>query len=122
MTQTINRRRFLKLAGASAGTACAASSTQVFASINKKSGGKHKNILYIMSDDHTTQGFGSYGSRLAKLNPTPTLDKLAAEGTLFEQAHCTNAICSPSRAAILTGQYGHVKPRHAPCRAPARAS
>ena len=66
------------------------------------------NIIYIMADDHTTQGFGVYGSRLAKLNPTPTIDRLAKEGMLFENAFCTNSICTPSRASILTGQYGHI--------------
>lgn len=66
------------------------------------------NILYIMSDDHTTQGIGAYGSRLARLNPTPTIDRLAKEGMLFENVFCTNSICTPSRASIMTGQYGHV--------------
>ena len=66
------------------------------------------NILYIMSDDHTTQAIGAYGSRLAKLNPTPTLDKLAAEGRLFTNCFVTNSICTPSRACVLTGQYNHV--------------
>lgn len=61
-----------------------------------------------MSDDHTTQGFGVYGSRLASLNPTPTIDRLAHEGILFENVFCTNSICTPSRASIMTGQYGHV--------------
>ena len=63
------------------------------------------NILYIMSDDHTTQAFGVYGSRLAALQPTPTIDRIAHEGILFENAFCTNAICTPSRATIITGQY-----------------
>jgi uncharacterized sulfatase len=63
------------------------------------------NIIYIMSDDHTSQAFGVYGSRLAKLNPTPTIDRLAQEGILFENAFCTNSICTPSRATIMTGQY-----------------
>jgi N-acetylglucosamine-6-sulfatase len=63
------------------------------------------NILFIMADDHTTQAIGAYGSRLAKLNPTPTIDRLAKEGVLFDNAFCTNAICTPSRATILTGQY-----------------
>ncbi|WP_395730437.1 sulfatase [Prosthecobacter sp.] len=63
------------------------------------------NILYIMSDDHTSQAVGAYGGRLAKLNPTPTLDKLAAEGMRFDRVFCTNSICTPSRATILTGQY-----------------
>ena len=66
------------------------------------------NIIFIMSDDHTTQGFGVYGSRLASLNPTPTIDRLAHEGILLKNVFCTNAICTPSRASIMTGQYGHV--------------
>ena len=65
---------------------------------------KKPNIIYIMSDDHTTQGFGIYGSRLAALNPTPNLDALAKEGIIFENAFVNNAICVPSRAAIITGQ------------------
>ncbi|MDW7694912.1 sulfatase [Flammeovirgaceae bacterium SG7u.111] len=69
---------------------------------------KKPNIIYIMSDDHTTQAFGVYGSRLAGLNPTPTLDKLAADGMYFTNAFCSNSICTPSRATILTGQFGHV--------------
>ncbi len=66
------------------------------------------NIIFIMSDDHTSQAFGVYGSRLAALNPTPNIDRLAHEGILFENAFCTNSICTPSRAAIMTGQYAHV--------------
>jgi len=66
------------------------------------------NIIYIMSDDHTTQGIGAYGSRLAGLDPTPTIDRLAKEGMLFESVFCTNSICTPSRASIMTGQYGQV--------------
>ena len=65
------------------------------------------NILYIMSDDHTSQAVGAYGSRLARLNPTPTIDRLAKEGMLFENCFVTNSICSPSRACVLTGQYSH---------------
>jgi len=65
------------------------------------------NILFIMSDDHTSQAVGAYGSRLAKLNPTPTIDRLAREGILFQNAFVTNSICTPSRASILTGQYPH---------------
>ena len=65
------------------------------------------NVIFIMSDDHTTQAFGCYGSRLAELNPTPNLDRLAAEGMVFDNALVTNSICTPSRACILTGQYPH---------------
>ncbi|NNG09018.1 MAG: sulfatase [Arenibacter sp.] len=63
------------------------------------------NIIYIMSDDHTTQGFGIYGSRLAGLNPTPTLDKIANEGIIFDNCFVNNSICTPSRAAIISGQH-----------------
>lgn len=63
------------------------------------------NILYIMSDDHTSQAIGAYGGRLAKLNPTPNIDRLASEGMRFDRVFCTNSICTPSRASILTGQY-----------------
>lgn len=65
------------------------------------------NILFIMSDDHCSQAVGAYGSRLAPLNPTPTVDRLAREGMLFENCFVHNSICTPSRAAIMTGQYAH---------------
>ena len=66
------------------------------------------NILFIMSDDHTSQAVGTYATVLKDLNPTPTIDTLAAEGITFDNAFCTNAICTPSRACIITGQYPHV--------------
>ena len=66
------------------------------------------NILFIMSDDHTAQAVGAYATLLKDLNPTPTLDKLANEGIVFDNAFCTNAICTPSRACVITGQYDHV--------------
>ena len=66
------------------------------------------NILFIMSDDHTAQAVGAYATVLKDLDPTPTIDSLAAEGMTFDNAFCTNAICTPSRACIITGQYPHV--------------
>ncbi len=63
------------------------------------------NILFIMSDDHTSQALGIYGSRLASLNPTPNLDMIASEGMIFDNVFCTNSLCTPSRASIITGQY-----------------
>ena len=50
------------------------------------------NILFVMSDDHTTQAVGVYGSRLAPLNPTPTIDALANEGMVFENVFCTKCL------------------------------
>ncbi len=66
------------------------------------------NILYIMSDDHAAHAVSAYGGRLAEVAPTPNIDRLAREGALFTNAFCTNSICSPSRACVLTGQYNHI--------------
>ncbi len=66
---------------------------------------KQPNIIFIMSDDHTAQDIGAYGGRLADLNMTPNIDKLAAQGMLFKNVFCNNSICTPSRASIMTGQY-----------------
>ncbi|MEM9158159.1 MAG: sulfatase [Verrucomicrobiota bacterium] len=57
------------------------------------------NILFIAIDDMRPE-FGCYGSELAI---TPNLDRLAEDGLLFERAYCQEAICSPSRASIMTG-------------------
>lgn len=64
------------------------------------------NILFMMSDDHTTQAIGMYGSRLSRLDPTPALDQVAREGTTFDNVFATNALCAPSRATIISGQHG----------------
>jgi len=66
------------------------------------------NILFIMSDDHCARALGAYGLRLAPLDPTPNLDALARQGMLFDNVFCTNSICTPSRATIMTGQYSHI--------------
>ncbi|MEM9081600.1 MAG: sulfatase [Verrucomicrobiota bacterium] len=66
------------------------------------------NVLFIMSDDHTWQALGCYESRFNVLNATPTLDRLAREGMVFDHVFCNNSICTPSRASIMTGQYSHV--------------
>src|SRR3954462_2786408 len=62
------------------------------------------NILYIMSDDHAAHAISAYGSRI---NQTPNIDRIASEGMKLNNCFCTNSICTPSRAAILTGQYSH---------------
>jgi len=62
------------------------------------------NILFIMTDDHAAHAISAYGS---KINKTPHLDKLAGEGIRLDRCFVTNSICTPSRAAILTGKYSH---------------
>ncbi len=71
----------------------------------KKENKQPPNIIFMMADDHTTQGLGIYESRLQGLNPSPNLDKIAKEGMIFDRCYVTNAICTPSRASIISGQY-----------------
>ncbi|MEM6767302.1 MAG: sulfatase [Bacteroidota bacterium] len=71
--------------------------------------GTAPNIIYIMADDMTTQALSIYENGIYDdIAPTPNMDRLAKEGMLFQNVMCTNAICGPSRAAILTGDYSHV--------------
>ena len=65
------------------------------------------NILFIFTDDHAPSAIGAYDAWLRALNPTPNIDRLAADGMVFENSFCTNAICGPSRAVIQTGKHSH---------------
>jgi len=58
-----------------------------------------------MTDDHAAHAISAYGSRLIR---TPNIDRLAREGMRFDNCFVTNSICTPSRAAILTGKYAHL--------------
>ena len=69
---------------------------------------KQPNIIFIMSDDHAYQAISAYGSPLAKLAPTPNIDRIAHDGMIFNRCMVTNSICGPSRATILSGKYSHV--------------
>src|SRR5262249_33582215 len=66
---------------------------------------KRPNILYIMADDHAAHAISAYGSKSKR---TPTSDRLAKDGMRFTTCLATNSICTPSRAAILTGKYAHI--------------
>jgi len=59
------------------------------------------NIVILLADDLGINDLGCYGR---KEHPTPNLDKLAADGARFTQAYAAGSVCSPSRAAVLTGQ------------------
>lgn len=63
------------------------------------------NIVFVMSDDHAAHAISAYGSRI---NRTPNLDRIATEGARLDAVYCTNSICTPSRASILTGTYSHI--------------
>jgi arylsulfatase A-like enzyme len=59
----------------------------------------------ILTDDHASHSIGVYGS---VVNETPRIDEIARNGWRFDNCFATNALCSPSRASILTGTYSHI--------------
>lgn len=65
------------------------------------------NILFILSDDHTSQTWGVYGGILAEYAKNQNIRQLASEGCVLDNCFCTNSISVPSRASILTGAYSH---------------
>lgn len=66
------------------------------------------NILFIMSDDHASHAISAYGGIYDEIAPTPNIDRIAEEGAILRNVFCTNAICGPSRASILTGKFSHL--------------
>lgn len=69
--------------------------------------GQRPNILFILSDDHTSQAWGIYGGVLAEYAHNANIRRLAKEGVVLDNCFCTNSISAPSRASILTGLYSH---------------
>ncbi len=100
MNQRLNRAEFLKTLGL--GAASLAMPATTFASERQM---KRPNIIFMFTDDHASHAIGAYGSRI---NQTPNIDRLAKEGMLFSNCFCTNSICGPSRAVILTGKHSHL--------------
>ena len=68
---------------------------------------RRPNILFILSDDHTSQAWGIYGGVLADYAYNSNIRRLANEGVVLDNCFCTNSISAPSRASILTGLYSH---------------
>jgi arylsulfatase A len=87
--RTMDRRDFLKTTAAS------------FLLPLMVTSGKNPNFAFIYGDDLGYGDLGCYGSRI----PTPNLDRMAEEGMRFTQFYSANPVCSPSRAALLTGRY-----------------
>jgi arylsulfatase A-like enzyme len=98
VADTTSRREFVRLAGLGA-------AATVLGPLARAAEGRRPNILFIMSDDHAAHAISAYGSRI---NRTPNIDRIAQEGLRFANCFCTNSICAPSRAVILTGKYSHV--------------
>jgi arylsulfatase A-like enzyme len=68
---------------------------------------RRPNILFLLSDDHTSQAWGIYGGVLEGFVKNNNIERIASEGAVLQNVFATNAICTASRAAILTGQYSH---------------
>jgi arylsulfatase A-like enzyme len=105
MSCRIGRRATLK---ALAGAATAAAMPAMFGGCApagvRGRGARRPNIVFVMTDDHAQSALGVYGNKVLK---TPHLDRIGNEGLRFDQAFVTNALCLPSRASFLTGQYSH---------------
>ena len=81
----------------------------LFCATNALAGNSSKpNILFIMSDDHTSQVWGIYGGILKNYVHAPNISRLAEEGCVLDHCLVSNSICTPSRATIISGQYSHM--------------
>jgi N-sulfoglucosamine sulfohydrolase len=95
---TIPRRRLVLAAT----TALLALLTGAPASAGEVSGHERPNILLAIADDWSWPHAGAYGDLVVQ---TPVVDRVAREGVRFEQAYVASPSCTPSRAALLTGQW-----------------
>ena len=93
------RREFLRLAGFGA----AALAIPRVLRADKASSKMRPNIVFIMADDMGIGDVGCYNKE--SLIPTPNMDRLAAEGVRFTDAHSPSAVCTPTRYGLLTGRY-----------------
>ena len=93
-----NRRQFLKLIGAGVSTLTFGSVFNCKSSLPKQL----PNIVIIFADDQGYSDLGCYG---AKDFTTPNIDQMAAEGIRFTDFYVASSVCTPSRAALLTGCY-----------------
>jgi arylsulfatase A-like enzyme len=98
------RRDFIRWAGAAGAAALTSGLGCRVPAPGRRPAGR-PNILFIMCDDHAYQAISAYDGRL---NRTPHIDRLAREGVRFVSSFCTNSICAPSRAVLLTGKYSHL--------------
>jgi arylsulfatase A-like enzyme len=102
----MDRRYFLKATGLGAASLALGGCVESSQKLSDKDDGR-PNILFMFSDDHAAPAISAYKSFLSGVVETPNLDRLANEGMRFDNAFCTNSICTPSRAVVLTGKYSH---------------
>jgi choline-sulfatase len=108
MSSKLNRREALKLLGTTAalaacgGGALLGQKARAQTAGAANASGRRPNIIYIFSDQQHAKMLSAAGNPYVK---TPNLDRLAARGTRFERAYCSNPVCSPSRFSMFTGHY-----------------
>ncbi|MBC8468630.1 MAG: sulfatase [Planctomycetes bacterium] len=102
--KTTNRRQFLKSLGLAA-TAFPFAVGCAFARRSFNARKKLRNVIFILSDDHRYDFMGFLNK--PKFLETPNMDRMAREGAYIKNATVSTALCSPSRASILTGQFAH---------------
>ncbi len=100
LTKPMSRREFVSFAAAGAAAAASAAQLRTGGSTVKD----RPNILFCIADDQSWPHAGCYGDKVVK---TPTYDRLAAEGVMFNNTHCCTPSCTPSRGSVLTGQTPH---------------
>jgi len=94
----MNRRCFLKTLGFGAAAAVLPGNLSAAPTAAKRK----PNIVLILVDDLGWTDVGCFGS---KYYETPNIDRLAAEGMKFTNGYAACAVCSPTRAAVMTGRY-----------------
>ena len=62
------------------------------------------NFLFLFADEMSASALGCYGNPVVQ---TPEFDRIASEGTRFENCFVQNPVCSPSRCSLMTGTYVH---------------
>jgi len=103
----MNRRNFVKMmgiagAGCLAGAGCSVSGSSYLLT---SEAGTLPNFILITADDLNYDSVGCYGCKIPQI--TPNIDRLAARGMKFTNAHVNIAVCQPCRQSIMTGRYPH---------------